>query len=327
MSSFSRVSRVGAAAMLAAGIATGAFAQKFPEKPIRVVVPFGAGGMPDVLARAVSEKLRVSLGQTIIVDNRTGFGGNIGGDIVAKAEPNGYTLMMSPAGILSFNEALYSKMPFDPRTAFAPISLVAEMNMLLVVNAVSPIRSADDMIAAARKEPGKLNFSSPGNGSTPHLGMELFQHAAKIKITHIPYKSGGESMVALMGNQVQGAFDNPPTVLAHIRAGRIRALAYAAKQRFPLLPDVPTLDESALKGFEASSWFGLVAPAKTPQAIVNLLSRETAKALREPDMEKRFSIDLGVTLSANTPEQFGAFIRSESTKWQVLAKAAGIRLD
>jgi len=309
-----------------AGAGSAAWAQQYPTRPIRIVAPFGPGGLVDVLARAVGEKMRASLGQPIIVDNRPGSGGNIGADIVAKAEPNGYTLLMSSAGILSINEALYPKMPFDPQTAFTAVSLVAEMNMLAVVNNASPLRTAGDLVAAAKKEPGKLNFGSPGNGTTGHLGMELFQYAAKVKLTHVPYKSAAEAVLALIGNQIQGVFDNPPTVLPHIRAGRLRALAYAAPKRFALLPDVPTFDESGMKGFEASSWFGLVAPAKTPRPIVTLLAKETASALREPDVQKRFA-DLGATLVGNSPEQFGTFIRAETKKWHAVVKAADIRLQ
>jgi len=322
------VGSAAAAVLVFAVSGSAAWAQsgQYPTKPIRIVAPFGPGGLVDVLARAVGEKMRASLGQPVIVDNRPGSGGNIGADIVARAEPDGYTILMSSAGILSINEALYPKMPFNPQTAFTPVSLVAEMNMLAVVNSGSPLRTANDLIAAARTEPGKLNFGSPGNGTTGHLGMELFQYAARVKLTHVPYKSAAEAVLALSGNQIQGVFDNPPTVLPHIRAGRLHALAYAAPKRFPQLPDVPTFDESALKGFEASSWFGLVAPAKTPRPVVSLLAQETAKALREPDVQKRFA-DLGATLVGNTPDQFGVFIRAETKKWHAVVKAADIRLQ
>ncbi|MGH8700346.1 MAG: Bug family tripartite tricarboxylate transporter substrate binding protein, partial [Burkholderiales bacterium] len=238
MSVWTMLGRAAIAVLIFTGLAGAAWAQQYPTKPIRIVAPFGAGGLVDVLARAVGEKLRASLGQPVIVDNRPGSGGNIGADIAAKAEPDGYTLLMSSAGILSINEALYPKMPFNPQTAFTPVSLVAEMNMLAVVNVASPVRTAGDLIAAARKEPGRINFGSPGNGTTGHLGMELFQHAAKVKLTHVPYKSAAEAVLAVIGNQIQGVFDNPPTVLPHIRAGRLRALAYAAPKRFALLPDV-----------------------------------------------------------------------------------------
>jgi tripartite-type tricarboxylate transporter receptor subunit TctC len=321
-----KLSRAVLAALVAAGIAAGVHAQQYPTKPVRIVAPFGAGGLVDVLSRAVGEKLRASLGQPVIVDNRPGSGGNIGADIVAKAEPDGYTLLMSSAGILSINEALYPKMPFKPQTAFTPITLVAEMNMLAVVNSASPIRSVNDLIAAAKKDPGRINFGSPGNGTTGHLGMELFQHAAKVKLTHVPYKSAAEAILAVMGNQIQGAFDNPPTVLAQIRTGRLRALGYAAPKRTPLLPDVPTFDEAGMKGFEASSWFGMVAPAKTPRPVVNRLAQEIGKALHEPDVQNRFS-DLGAVLVGNTPEEFGAYIRAETKKWHAVVKAADIKLQ
>ena len=317
---------VGSAASAWAQPASTGSGQAYPAKPIRIVAPFGAGGLVDVLARAVGEKLRASLGQPVIVDNRPGSGGNIGADIVARAEPDGYTLLMSSAGILSINEALYPKMPFNPQTAFTPVTLVAEMNMLAVVNSASPIKTASELIAAARREPGKLNFGSPGNGTTGHLGMELFQHAAGVRLTHVPYKSAAEAVLAVIGNQIQGVFDNPPTVLPHIRAGRLRALAYAAPKRFALLPDLPTFDEAGLKGFVASSWFGLVAPAKTPRPVITLLAKETGKALREPDVEKRFA-DLGAALVGNTPEEFGAYIHAETKKWHAVVTAANIRLQ
>lgn len=322
----SMLGRAAAAILISVGVGSAACAQPYPSKPVRIVAPFGAGGLVDVLSRAVGEKLRASLGQPVIVDNRPGSGGNIGADIAAKAEPDGYTLLMSSAGILSINEALYAKMPFNPQTAFAPITLVAEMNMLAVVNSASPIRSVNDLIAAAKKDPGKINFGSPGNGTTGHLGMELFQHAAQVKLTHVPYKSAAEAVLAVMGNQIQGAFDNPPTVLAHIRAGRLRALGYAAPKRTPLLPDVPTFDEAGMKGFEASSWFGMVAPAKTPRPVVNRLAQEIGKALREPDVHNRFS-DLGAVLVGNTPEEFGAYIRAETKKWHAVVRAADIKLQ
>lgn len=318
--------RAAAAVLISAGVGSSALAQQYPTKPIRIVAPFGAGGLVDVLARAVGEKLRASLGQPVIVDNRPGSGGNIGADIAAKAEPDGYTLLMSSAGILSINEALYPKMPFNPQTAFTPVSLVAEMNMLAVVNVASPVKTVGDLITAARNDPGRINFGSPGNGTTGHLGMELFQHAAGVKLTHVPYKSAAEAVLAVIGNQIQGVFDNPPTVLPHIRSGRLRALAYAAPKRFALLPDLPTFDEAGLKGFVASSWFGLVAPAKTPQPVITLLAKETEKALREPDVDKRFT-DLGATLVGNAPEEFGTYIRAETKKWHAVVTAAKITLQ
>jgi len=301
-------------------------AGNYPTRPVRIVAPFAAGGLADVLARALGDKLRTRLGQAIIVDNRPGAGGNIGADIVAKAEPDGYTLLMSSAGILTINASLYGRMPFDPAGAFAPVSLVADMSMLCVVNSSSPTRSVGDLIAAAKKDPERLNFGSPGNGTTGHLGMELFQHAAGVKLTHVPYKSAAEVTLAIVGNQINGSFDNPPTVLPHIRSGSLRALAVAAPARLEVLPDVPTFSESGLKGFEASSWFGVVAPAKLPRPLLDRLNREIAAALHEKDIQKRFD-NLGARLVGNTPVEFDGYIRAERVKWSGVVKAAGIKLD
>jgi tripartite-type tricarboxylate transporter receptor subunit TctC len=322
-------SRIGAAIIvcLLAGAADRAFAEdRYPSRPIRVVAPFAAGGLVDVLARAVGDKLRPALGQAIVVDNRPGAGGNIGADLVARAEPDGYTLLMSSAGILTINQYLYSRMPFDPATAFAPVTLVAEMHMLMVLNPNVPARTVPDFIALAKREAGRVNFGSPGNGTTGHLGMEMLQAAAGIKLTHVPYKSAAEAILAVIGGQIQGAMDNPPTVLSHIRAGNLRAIAVASPARLSQLPDVPTFDEAGLKGFEAASWFGMVAPAKTPRAIVERLNRETVRALREPDLQQRFT-GLGARLAPSTPQEFSAYIGTERAKWGNIVRSANITLQ
>ena len=313
--------------VLFACAATPALAQQgYPAKPIRVVAPFAAGGLVDVLARAVGEKLRPALGQPVVVDNRPGAGGNIGADLAAKAEPDGYTLLMSSAGILTINESLYAKMPFNAATAFAPVSLVAEMHMLMVVGQNYPAKTVGEFIALAKKDAGKINFGSPGNGTTGHLGMEMIQAAAGIKITHVPYKSAAEAVLAVIGGQIQGVMDNPPTVLNHIKAGALRAVAVASPQRLAQLPDVPTFDEAGLKGFEASSWFGMVVPAKTPRAVIVRLNSEIVRALREPDLQTRFSA-LGARLGGNTPEAFDAYIKSERAKWSKIVRDANIKLN
>ena len=304
----------------------GASAQAYPVKPVRLVAPFAPGGLVDVLARALSEKLRVSLGQPVVVDNRPGAGGNIGADLVARAEPDGYTLLMSSAGILTINQFLYRKMPFDPAQAFVPVSLVAEMHMLMVLSPAFPAQRLPDFIAAARKEPGRIVFGSPGNGTTGHLGMEMLQAAAKIKLTHAPYRSAAEAITAVLGGQIQGAMDNPPIVLQHVKAGKLNAIAVASPRRLPQLPEVPTFDEAGLKGFEASSWFGVVAPARTPRETVSRLNVEIGRALREADVQSRFE-NLGARLAPNTTEEFGRFIRAEREKWEKIIRGANISLQ
>ncbi len=297
---------------------------KYPSKPIHLIAPFAPGGLVDVLSRAVADKLKPPLGQPVIVDNRPGAGGNIGAAAVARAEPDGYTLLMSSAGILTINQFLYARMPFEPGSAFSPVTLVADMPMLLVLNPSFPARSVAEFIAYAKKPDAQVNFGSPGNGTTGHLGMELLQAAASIKLTHVPYKSAAEAIAAVVGGQIQGAMDNPPTVLEHIRGGRLKAIAVAAPARLPQLPDVPTFTEAGLKGFEASSWFGVVAPANTPREVIARLNREIGAVLRDPEMVKRFTA-LGARLSPGTPEDFADYIEIERAKWETIVKRANIK--
>ena len=311
-------------AALVAGMGTAGAQTAYPSKPIRIVAPFAPGGLADVLARATGERLQRSLGQPVIVENRPGAGGNVGADVVARAEPDGHTLLMSSAGILTINEFLYEKMAFDPRTALVPVSIVAEMPMLLVVRADLPARDAREFIAAAKEK--QLFYGSPGHGTTGHLGMELFMHATKLKLQHVPYKSAAEAVQAALAGQTQAMFDNPPTVLSQIRSGGLRALGVAAKQRLEVLPHVPTLSESGVPGFEASSWFGLVAPAKTPAPIVERIAAETAAAVKAPDMEIRFT-GLGARLVGNTPAEFARRVAAERASWGEVIKAAGIKLQ
>ena len=311
-------------------LACPAFAQQasrdYPSKPIRVVAPFGTGGLVDVLSRAIAEKLRASLGQPLVVDNRPGAGGNIGAEIVARAQPDGYTILMTSAGILTINQFLYAKLPIDPASAFRPITLVAEMDMLMVLNPSFPARNVREFLARAKAEPGKIAFGSPGYGTTGHLGMEMLQFASGIKLNHVPYKSAADAALAVIAAQIDGVMDNPPTVLPHIRAGRLRAIAVASAKRLPQLPDVPTFDESGLNGFEASSWFGLVAPAGTPGGVIQRLHDETVRAVKSPDLQQRFG-ELGARLVGNTPEEFAMFIVSERAKWKKIVRGANIRLQ
>jgi tripartite-type tricarboxylate transporter receptor subunit TctC len=301
-----------------------ALAQSYPNRPIRIVAPFPAGGLVDVLARAVGDEMSKSLGQPIIVENKPGAGGNIGADIVAKADPDGYTLLMTSPGIQSINEFLYKTMPFDPAKAFSPVSLVADMSMLVVVHPKVGVKTLKELIDKARAEPGKFNFGSAGIGTTGHLGQALLVHVAKINVTHIPYRGAAPSVTDLIAGQIDGVVDNPPTVIPHIKAGKIVPLAVAAKQRLSVLPDVLTAPEAGLPGWEASSWFGIVAPAGTPPDIVKRLQAEIAKAIRQPAMQ-RFPAQSGARLVGDTPEEFGKLIVDERKKWGEIIKSANIQ--
>ena len=305
---------------------TPAAAQTYPTKTVRIIAPFPAGGLADVLARAVGEDLQKSLGQSVIVENRPGAGGNTGAYQVATADPDGHTLLLSSAGILSINEFIFSKMPFDPDKAFAPITVIADMSMLLVVHPKVGVTDLKGFLAKLRAEPGKLNFGSAGNGTTGHLALVMFQRVADVQMAHVPYNGAAPSVQDLVGGQIDGLFDNPPTVMSHIRAGTIRALAATSSSRIAALPDVPTAAEAGLPGFEASSWFALAAPAATPAPVIDRLYAETVKALRQPAMEERFG-KLGARLVGNTPAEFAAFIKSERTKWGAILKPANIKLD
>jgi len=315
-----------AVAIVALWVAAPAAAQTFPDRPIRLIAPFPAGGLADVLGRAVGDEISKTLGQTVIIENRSGGGGNTGADAVAKAEPDGYTLLMSSAGILTANPYLYSKMPFDAETAFAPVSNVADMSMLVVVRSDLAQKSLKDLVAFARSNPNKLNFGSAGIGTTGHLGLAMLMHAAGIKLTHVPYRGAAPSITDLLAGQIDGVVDNPPTVLPHIRSGRLRALAVAARGRLPLLPDVPTAAEAGVPNYEASSWFGVMAPARTPQPIIERLHKELAAAVRTPAMQERFASS-GARLIGDTPAEFAARIKKERAMWGEIIGAANIKAD
>lgn len=300
-----------------------AIAQTYPTRPIRLIAPFPAGGLADVLARLVSDEMSKSLGQPIIVENRAGAGGNTGAEAVAKAEADGYTLLMASAGILTANQFLYAKMPFDPETAFAPVSIVADMSMLVVLNPEVDAKTLGEFVALAQSKPGKLNFGSPGVGTTGHLGLALFMHAAKIDITHVPYRGAAPAINDLLGGQIDGVVDNPPTVLTHIVAGKLRPLAVAGKTRLPQLPDVPTAAEAGVSNFEASSWFGIMAPTGTDKGILARLNREVVAALHQPVVAKRIA-DSGARAVGDSPQEFAKRIAGERLMWGAIIKAANI---
>ncbi len=317
--------RLALAAVFAA-ISLGASAQTFPTKPIRIVVPFPAGGTTDVLARAVAQKLTESLGQAAVVDNRPGAGGNIGAELVAKSPPDGYTLLMGTVGTHAINPSLYPKMPYDHVKDFAPVILVAGVPNVLVINPSLPVNSVQELIAYAKANPGKLNFASSGNGTSIHLSGELFKTMAGIQMTHVPYKGSAPALQDLVGGQVQLMFDNLPSSLALIKAGKLKALAVTSLTRAAALPDVPTVAESGLPGFEASSWFGLLAPAGTPPPIVVTLNADVAKWLATPEAREKL-LAQGANAAGGSPADFARHIAAETAKWQKVVRESGAKVD
>ncbi len=307
-------------------VAAWASAQAYPVKPIRIVVPFPPGGATDILARDVAQKLTEAWGQQVIVDNRPGAGGNIGSELVAHSAPDGYTLEMGTVGTHAINASLYAKMPYDHVKDFAPVILVAGVPNVLVVNNAVPANSVAELIAYAKANPGKLNFASSGNGTSIHLSGELFKVMAGVQMTHIPYKGSAPALQDLLGGQVQLMFDNLPPSLPQIKAGKVRALAVTSLTRAPALPDVPTIAESGLPGFEASSWFGVLAPAGTPPAIVAKLNAEIAKWLATPEAKEKLAKQ-GANAAGGTPEDFAKHIAAETAKWAKVVKDSGAKID
>jgi len=307
-------------------IAAGAGAQSYPTKPIRLVVPFPAGGTTDILAREVGQRLSLSLGQSVVVDNRPGAGGNIGSELVAKSAPDGYTLLMATVGTHAINPSLYAKMPYDHVKDFAPVVLVAGVPNVLEVTPSLPVNSVADLIKLAKEKPGQINFASSGNGTSIHLSGELFKTMAGVDMTHVPYKGSAPALTDLIGGQVQVMFDNLPSSLPQIKAGKLRAIAVTSAERAPALPNVPTIAESGLPGFEATSWFGLVAPAGTPPAIIARINADVNQWLQSPEAREKL-LAQGAAAAGGTPEQFAAYIRTETEKWARVVKASGAKVD
>src|SRR6266550_163742 len=298
-------------------------AQPYPNRPIKIIVPYAAGGAVDIVARTIGQPLAEALKQPVIVDNRPGASANIGMEMVAKATADGYTLLMASNGIAT-NMALFPNLTFDGRRDFVPIAKIGYAPLVIVAPASSPIKSMKDLIATAKAEPGKLTYASAGNGSSGHLAGELLKSTAKVDILHIPYKGGAPAITDLLGERISFMPINPVEVMAHIRAGRLRALAVASDKRFPLLPDVPTVAEAGLPGYEATVWWGLAAPAKTPRDIVQKLNAETNKALANPAIAKKLG-ELGIVVTPGTTDQFAAFIKSQTELWSDVVKTAGIK--
>ena len=301
-------------------------AQSYPIRPIRIMVAYTPAGTTDILARLIAQKMNDKWGQPVIVENRPGANGNIGTELAARATPDGYSILMAAAATHSINNTLYPKLTWDAVRDFAPISLVALVPNIMVVNNSLPVKSVKDLVAYAKANPGKLAHGSPGNGSTAHLSMELFKSLTGITMTHVPYKGSAGVLADVMAGQIALTMDNIPVYLPQVRAGRIRALAVSSAKRAASAPDIPTMMEAGVPGLEAVSWFGLVAPAATPKPIVGMLSVETARILKLADVHKRIS-ELGAEPVGSTPQQYAAFIRSEIVKWRKVIQDAGVRLD
>jgi len=298
----------------------------YPNKTITIIVPFSAGGTTDILARIVGQALTTELGQTVVVDNRAGAGGNIGGQAAARAPADGYTLFMGTVGTHAINASLYKKMPFDPIKDFAPLTRVANVPNLLVANPAQPFKNVKELIAYGKAHPGQLNFGSSGNGTSIHLSGELFKTMAKVDMQHVPYKGSAPAMTDLLGNQIAIMFDNMPSAIQHVRSGKLRAIAVTTAKRSPELPDVPTIAEAGVPGYEATSWFGLFAPAGTPPAVISKLNTAVVKVLANSEIKKKIN-EQGAEVYSETPEQFAAFIQKESVKWGKVVRDSGASLD
>ena len=300
-------------------------AQPYPAKSIKIIVPFPAGGIADLYARLIGSRVTESWRQPVVIENRTGAGGNIGADAVAKSPPDGYTLAMSALGPHAVNVSLFSKMPYDPVRDFSPIALVLEAEGLLVVHPSVPAQSVLDLIAYGRAHPGRLTFASAGMGTASHLAGELFKTMARVEMTHVPYKGNVPAITDLLAGQTSLLFATMPTVLPHAKAGKLRAIATIGAVRSAAAPELPTVAES-LPGFEVNNWIGLFAPAGTPADIVRRWNGEVMRIMQSPDIQARLPAE-GARFSPNTPEQFGEFVKAEIAKWAPVVKASGARVD
>ena len=306
-------------------------AQQWPTKPVRIVVPFPPGGTTDIVARSLGAELQKMWGQSVVIDNRPGAGGNIGADAVAKSAPDGYTLLMGTVGTHAINHSLFAqngqKMPFDPVKDFAPVTLCAAVPNVMVINPKLPVNSVAEFIQYAKANPGKVNMASSGNGTSIHLTGELFKTVTGTYMVHLPYRGSAPALIDLIAGNVNVMFDNLPSALPHIKSGRLKALAVTSKSPSAALPGLPTIEQAAnLKDFDASSWFGLFAPAGTPRAIVDKIQSDVAKALAVPEVRDRF-VSQGAEPGGNTPDQFTAFIKGETDKWARVVKISNAKVD
>jgi tripartite-type tricarboxylate transporter receptor subunit TctC len=302
-------------------------ADNYPSRVVRLIVPFPAGGTTDIFARHIGDRLAKALGHNFVIDNRGGAGGNIGSDAVAKADPDGYTLLMGTVGTHAINHSLYARMPYDALRDFAPVAFAAGVPNILVVNPKNvKATTVQEFIAEAKAAPKKLNFASSGNGTSIHLSGEMFKQMTGVDIVHVPYRGSAPAVNDLIAGQVDLMFDNLPSSIGQVRGGNLRAIAVTSAKRSPALPDVPTVAESGLPGFEASSWFAIFAPAKTPPEIVQKLNAEVLKILADPEVQSRFA-EIGGEIRPYKPDELRAFVQSEIEKWGKVVKASGAKID
>ena len=301
-------------------------AQSYPGKPIRLICPFPPAGAVDIASRATAHELSRILGQPVAVENKPGAGGNLGGAEAARSAADGYTLFMTTSGIQAINPALYAKMPFDPNKDLAPVAALVSLNNVLVVHPSVPARTVQDVIALAKKDPGKWTYASSGNGTSIHMSGAMFTQLTGTDILHIPYKGSGPAVTDLLAGQVNMMFDNIPSSLPHIKAGKLRALATTGAKRDPALPDLPTLAEAGVRGYESGVWFGLSVPAGTPREIIVKLNAAALQAARSPEFVKRMT-DLGYNLIPSTPEQMAAMLKAELVRWAPIVKSSGAKID
>lgn len=304
----------------------GVQAQAYPSKSIRLICPFPPGGAVDIASRAIAQELSRTIGQQVVVDNKPGAGGNIGGQEVVRSAPDGYTLFMTTSGIQSINPTLYSKMPFDPNKDLTPVSALVSLNNVLVLHPSVKANSVAEVIAMAKNPANKLNYASSGSGTSIHMSAEMFKHLAKVNIDHIPYKGSAPAVTDLLGGQVMMMFDNIPSALPHIRSGKLRALATTGAKRDPLLPDLPTVAEAGVPGYESGVWFGIMVPAATPRPVIDKLNAEMIKGIKSPDFVKRMT-ELGYQIIGSTPEQMAEMNKADLARWAPIIKASGARAD
>jgi len=309
-----------------AGVTGGAAAQDYPVKPIRLIVPFGPGGTTDILARVIGDRLGERWGQQVLIDNRPGAGGNIAAEMTARAAPDGYTIFLGSMGTQSINISIYPKLAFDPVKDFAPISLVSNSANLLIVHPSIPVNSVRQLIQLARAKPDRFSYSTSGSGSFNHMSAELFNLMAGTKMVHIPYKSGGQALLAVVSGEADLLFQTMPAAIPFVESGRLKALAVCTIERHPLFPKLPTANESGLPGFDISTWYGILAPAATSKETIGKLNDALVQIIRNPATNKRLH-ELGVDPVTNTPDQFAALVRADLVKWAKVAKAASIKVN